>query len=221
MEKVDLKNLDPLDIDDAIFSIEKSFNLKFKDDELSEIKTFGELVDIVSDKIKLENIESCTTQQAFYKIRKALKEAFNIDNVTPKTKLAEIFPKKNRRKNVKNFEKSLGFKINILTVNGIATITLLITFLFSIFYLGFDWKIGILGILISILGFKITFRFAKELVVKTIGELSEKITRENYLNSRSNSKSFNKKEIESIIMELFCEHTAIERHELTRASSFV
>lgn len=220
MEKFDLKNLDPLDIDDAILKIEKSFNLKFKKNEFSEVKTFGEFSDIIINKIQLENIENCTTQQAFYKIRKSLKETFNIENIKPETKVEEIFPRKNRIKNVRKFEKNLGFKTNLLKPHGFTIFIIFSLFTYSIYYTFQNWKIGIFGILITIIGFRIADIFGIELQINTIGELSQKITRENYLNSRSNSNSINKKEIESIIIELFCDYTAIEQHELSRESQF-
>lgn len=220
MKQFKLSNVDSEDIEDLIFKIEESFNIKFEVNELSEVKTFGEFSEAIIDKIQLENIESCTTQQAFYKIRKAITEEFNFENIKPETKLEEIFPRKNRRKNIKNFEQNLGFKTDILEPKKIISITLISLLFLSFIYAFFNWKIGITGIIISIVGFKIGNIFGKEFKVNTIGELSKKVTRENYTNSRKDSNSFNKKEIELIIIELFCEYTAIEKHELTRESTF-
>ncbi|CAM4364093.1 hypothetical protein [Flavobacterium terrigena] len=221
MKQFKLNNVDSEDIEDAIIKIEKSFNIKFEVNELSQVKTFGELSDAIIDKIQLENIESCTTQQAFYKIRKAISELFYIENIKPETKLVEIFPRKNRRKDIKKFEKTLGFKTDILNPKTIISITLTLFTIASLIYIFFNWKMGLLGIITSIFGLKIANIFGKEFHLKTIGELSKKITKENYLNSRRDSNSFNKKEIESIIIELFCEYTAIKKHELTRESTFV
>ncbi len=221
MKQFKLSNVDSEDIEDAIIKIEKSFNIKFKENELSEVKTFREFSDITINKIQLQNIESCTKQQAFYKIRKSIKDTFNIEDIKPETKLKEIFPRKNRRKNIKKFEQALGFKIAILHPKVSVLIILSLMFLFSLIYFYFDWKIALSGILISILGFKLASIFGKEFQIKSIGELSENVTKENYINSRSNPNSFNKKEIESIIIDLFCDYTAIEKHELTRESTFI
>lgn len=221
MKQFKLSNVDSEDIEDAIFKIEESFNLKFEKGDFSEVKTFGEFSDIIIDKIQLENIENCTTQQAFYKIRKSLKETFNIENIKPEIKVEEIFPKKNRIQNVKKFEKNLGFKANLLKPHSFTIFLIFSLLVYSVYYTFQNWKVGLSGILIAIIGFKIADIFGKELQVNTIGELSEKITRENYINSRSNSNSFNKKEIEAIIIELFCEYTGIERDEFNRNSSFI
>ena len=221
MKQFKLSNVDSEDIEDAIIKIEKSFNIKFKENELSEVKTFREFSDITINKIQLQNIESCTKQQAFYKIRKSIKDTFNIEDIKPETKLKEIFPRKNRRKNIKKFEQALGFKTAILHPKVSVLIILSLMFLFSLIYFYFDWKIALSGILISILGFKLASIFGKEFQIKSIGELSENVTKENYINSRSNQNSFNKKEIESIIIDLFCDYTAIEKHELTRESTFI
>ena len=56
------KNIEPEDIEDSLRKVEESFGISFVNNELSHIKTFGELCDYISNKIELENQESCTKQ---------------------------------------------------------------------------------------------------------------------------------------------------------------
>jgi acyl carrier protein len=87
----ELKNVDSEDLDDVLMKIEKSFHFKFETTELKDVKTFGHLCDIIINKIQGKNIDDCTTQQAFYKLRDAIASSLYIDNNTfsqtsPKTK---------------------------------------------------------------------------------------------------------------------------------------
>jgi hypothetical protein len=79
MRKIELKNIDPLDIDDLLSKIELSFGIEFFENELNHIKTFGEFCEYVENKIEFKNTNDCTNQQAFYKLRNALSEILKKD----------------------------------------------------------------------------------------------------------------------------------------------
>lgn len=221
MEKEELKNVDSEDINDLLVKIENSFGIKFDDNEFSKVITFGEMCDIIVNKFELENSESCTTQQAFYKLRESILEVFNIQNVTPETLLAEILPRKNRVANTQKLDKNLDFKTNILEPKKIISWTLIIIFLSSFVGLFFDWKLGSIVNIISLISFRIAKIYGKELNIKTVGQLAEKIARENYIKSRRNPQTFNRKEIEKILIEWFSEYLDIEKSELNREATFV
>ncbi|MBD1422629.1 acyl carrier protein [Sphingobacterium chuzhouense] len=112
-----LENIDSEDIDDLLIEIEKSFEISFADAELSSITTFGQLCDLVMEKIKLENVDSCTTQQAFYKLRNAISITLQIDHKSISTDLplTVILPHKERRHRTKKLERHLRIKLNILS----------------------------------------------------------------------------------------------------------
>ena len=85
-------------------------------------------------------------------------------------------------------------------------------------FLFINFKIGILGILISISGFYLCSLFGKELEIKTLKELIEKITSENYLKVRTQKNTVNKSELKNIITDWFVENAGIEKEKLTTAS---
>ena len=217
----ELKNIHVEDIEDLFFKIEKSLDIKLDDTE--HIRTFGELCDHIANKIQLDNSDDCTTQQAFYKLRQAISLTLKVDNevIQPTLLLSELFPRKNRRIKIKEVEQHLGFRLNILRPPYWVTTTLLIFFLVSFVGLFFSWKIGVSGLIFSVFGLWLANKIGNEIDVQTIGQVAQKMTRENYLKSRRNSKTFNKKEIETILKDWFCNDLELDRNELKRETKFI
>ena len=59
----------------------------------------------------------------------------------------------------------------------------------------------------------------KELYVNTVGELVEKITRENYLQLRRNPETFNKKEIQKILIDWFSNEFELDKFQVNTRSN--
>ena len=219
----ELKNIDPDDISDLLIKVENSFNIKFNDTELTHISMFGELCDHIANKIQLDHADDCTSQQAFYKLRDAISLILQIDKKTISTNhsLADFLPRKNRRLRTQKLEEQLGFKLNILRPPHWVTGTLSIISLASFVGLFLNWQIGLFGLVFSIAGFWLTSKIGNELDLQTVGQVAEKMTRENYLKSRRNSNTFNKKEIEKVLTEWFSYDLCLDKSELNRESKFI
>lgn len=217
-----LKNIDSFDIDDLLKEVEKSFGIRFADDEFIHVKTFGELCDHISNKIELENSDDCTKQQAFYKLREAISTSLLFDEklISPSFPLNQVLPRKSRRSKVMKLENHLGFELKILRAPNWITATLFIMLLVSIIVVFFSGRIGTAGIVFCICSFWLSNKVGKELDLKTVGEVAEKMTRENYLKSRRNPNTFNRKEIEKVLTEWFVENFGLEKSELTREAEF-
>jgi acyl carrier protein len=220
--KYELSDIELQDIVDLLIKVEESFSIKFVDNELKEIATFGQLCDQIISKIELENTNDCTSQQAFYKLTNAISEELNLDkkSITPSTSLDIILPIKHRRVSLKKIENHIGFKLNVLRPPHWVTGFLAITFLLSFILIFIKWKIGLLGICFSIIGFWIANKTGTVLDQKTVGEVAEKMTRENYLKSRTNPSTFNKAEIENLLVEWFCKEFELDKNDLKRESKF-
>lgn len=218
MTEYKLKDIDPLDIESLLLQVEKSFGFEFVENELAHVKTFGEFCDHVANKIELENHTDCTNQQAFYKLRKTISTTLNIESkiITPSFPLSKILPRQNRRSKVNKIENHLGFKLNILRAPNWLIAILSIMFIASIIGGYWNWQIGILGIVSSIGGLWLSTRIGNELDLKTVGEVAEKMTRENYLKSRRNQNTFNKTEIEKVLTNWFSVYFDIEKSQLKR-----
>jgi hypothetical protein len=215
---MELKEVDIEDIEDLILKVENSFRIQFEQNELQNVKTYGDLCDEILKKIDLQSVDDCTSQQAFYKLRNVITNFTESEKneVNPKTELINLFPKKNRINKIREIEKELGSKLSILSptkyVSGIISLLMLVSFI----WIFFSWKLGFLGIGISILGFWIAQKTGNTFTIKTVGDLSEKMVKNNYLISRRNTKTVNKNEIENVISELFSDYLYMEKPKLTR-----
>ncbi len=218
-----VENIDSEDAGDLLVKIEKSFDIKFGDTELMHIKTLGELCDHVINKIQLDNSDDCTTQQAFYKLRDAITTLFRVDikAITTEVPLDNFLPRQKRKEQIKDLENYLNVHLNILRPPHWVTNTLLILLLVSIVGLFFKWEYGLLGLGISFSGLWFSNKIGNELDVQTVGQLAEKMTRENYVKSRRNPKTVNKNEIEKLLTEWFIDDLGLDKSKLTREAKFV
>lgn len=223
MEDLRLEDIDPDNIEDLLVKIQKSFSIKFEFNELAEVKNFGEMCDHITNKIVLDDLDDCTSQQAFYKLRNAISSELKIErsSITREQRLLDIFPRDSRRSNLKKLEVTLGFKLNILTPPFWQSLSLMIILLLSLLGFFFSWKIAVSGITFSILGFWLSDKIANEIELETVGQLAEKITRENYLKSRRNPKTYNRREIEKILIDWFSDEFDLEKRVLTRDAKVI
>jgi hypothetical protein len=219
MKNYYLNSVDSEDIDDLLIKVEKSFHIKFTNGELARITTFGELCDHIIKKVELNTVDDCTSQQAFYKLRQSF---INIDSrycdITPDSLLIDLLPKQRRISIIKEIEKNLGFKLSILRPPHSISIIFTGILITSLVLLFSSWKVGLLMLTFSLLGIWVANKLGNELSVVTVGELVIKMTRENYLNSRKNSDTINKSEIEKLLTKWFVEDFDLEPSSLTRES---
>jgi len=221
---IELKNIDPEDLSDVLVKVEKSFGFKFGGTELNDVKTFGELCDIITNKIQGDNANDCTTQQGFYKLRNAIAAIQLIDknSVTSDIELQELFPRDNRRQRIKELQNELGMPVDILDIKAWLGWTIFIGIVASLIMFFFKWQLALGGLLFFIaVGWTAYKFFAKEFELKTARQLSEKLTRENYLKSRRNPTTVNRSEIADKVKELFKNNLDLEDTALTRQATFV
>lgn len=95
-------------IEDCILEIEKMYNFKFEENELENLKTFEEFCNLIIEKINLKNVESCTSQQAFYKLRNSLIETKLIEkeNLKQKLNLKKYFQEKTEKFQLKKLKRN-------------------------------------------------------------------------------------------------------------------
>lgn len=207
---------------DIVHKIEASFDIKFGENELKDVVSVSQLCDVVVSKVKQAHAGSCTTQQAFYKLRNAISAKNPIDKcaLKPQTKLCELFPRDNRIEVVADIEQELGFHMNLLRPKpGIVAIfgTLLVL---SLAAMWINPTFASAGLVVSLAGLRLAGRFGKELKVKTIGDLAEKIAREHYLKCRRDASTVNRAEIHNKVKELFAGYFPVEPGTLTRQARF-
>ena len=216
-------NINPEEISDVLLKIERSFNIKFTTADLKDVKTFGALCDLVVEKVKhLKADSGCTTQQAFYKLRNAINAKSPIDRaeLKPQTKLCELFPRDNRIEVVADMETEMGFHMNLLRPKPWIVWTFVLMLLASITVSFIFDTAGYIGMVISITGLILAGKFGKELKVKTLGDLAEKIAREHHVACRRNASTINRAEVAEKVKEMFANDLHLERSVLTKEARF-
>ena len=213
-EKGILSSYDSLDIDEVIITIEKTFHIKFDERDFEEVKTYGEFEKLVLDKIQGIEINDCTSQQTFYKLRKILIEEFKIpyNRINLNTKLTEIFPKNIRNNEIKKLKSSLKFENQILTFSKEQFIILTIIFITSIYFLFTNFFYGLFFLAIG----KILSEEMKKnnFLFKNLRELTNTLKIKNYKNSRKDYETYNPKEVKEIIKEIFSDSLDIEKSKI-------
>jgi hypothetical protein len=199
-----LNNVDPKNIDGVIKKIQTSFDIKLGNDDLQEAKTFDKLCDTVVEKVKHKNSDSCTTQQAFYKLRNAINNNVDADKelIKPQTRLCDIFPRDTRLQVIAEIEREMGFKMNLLRPKASIVFVFSAILVISIIAVFFNAEIGAAGIILSAAGLILAGKFGKEMQVKTLGDLAEKIAHEHYRSCKRNASTVNRNEIAGKVKEL-------------------
>lgn len=112
-----LEHVELQDISDAIVMIQQSFQISFHENELADVKIFEDLCNLIHGKINLEHHDDCTSQQAYYKLNRALSDVFNLSklHLSPETLIEDIIPRKNRIEKVKMLEDILDMRLFLLS----------------------------------------------------------------------------------------------------------
>lgn len=219
---VNLSNIDPEDVGDVLLKIERSFNIRFTDEDLTHIKTFGALCDLVVDKVKQVQSDSCTTQQAFYKLRNAINAKKPIEkcDLKPQSKLCELFPRDSRIEVVADLENEMGFHVNLLQPKRWIVYVFAGLLMAAIALSFFNNIAGFILAGIAITGLVLAGKLGKELKVKTLGDLAEKIAREHYLTCRRNASTVNRAEVAEKVKGLFADYLDVEPESLKKQARF-
>jgi hypothetical protein len=221
-QAINLNNVDPEDLGEVLVKIEKSFNISLEDTSVREVKTFGKLCDIVVEKVKHVNNESCTTQQAFYKIRNAINCTITAprEMVKPQTRLEDIFPRDNRIVVINEIEREMGFQLNLLQPKQGVIAAFAFVLIASLAGFFFQPVMAAVGLIVALAGLALAGRFGKELKVKTLGDLAEKVAKEHHLKCKREAATVNQAEIAKKIKDLFTSNLYLEASVLTRDARF-
>jgi hypothetical protein len=122
-----------LDGVELVMTIEDKFNIKISDEEACQSVTVGKLYQCVLDKIGVSLGNRCSSQQAFYILRKALKESLCVEGmvIKPKTNTELIFPENERKMLWSRMSTTVPYKIPELEYSAIIIIFILILSLLS------------------------------------------------------------------------------------------
>ena len=182
---------------------------------MQHVTTFGELCNVVINKIDLTEATDCTSQQAFYKLRQAFRFVAPHVPVLPDTELKLLLPWRQRRQLWRLLEQQLGFKHKMLGMSAFAAGALGITVLASFVALFIDHVVGMTGIGLAIMAAIVLEETGKALRVKTVRECVEQMTCEQYLKSRRNPETVNRTEVTKKVQALFMNMLLLKSSALT------
>jgi hypothetical protein len=207
-------------IDNILKFIETSYDLEFSRYDFKDVETFGELCDKILSKIKLQDTDGDTNRQAFLKLKESIEKIRSVEKlqIDSNTELTEIFPRKNRRGEILEIEKMLGVKLKAFQPTRFASATNLIFVLIAGFLFFIDWKFGLAGLILLVTSSWTIEKTTKHFKDKTFGELAERMTLYNYVKSRQNPTTVNRKEIEDKIKKLFIENWGLKEGDIERGT---
>ncbi|MDH6307876.1 hypothetical protein M2451_000325 [Dysgonomonas sp. PFB1-18] len=205
-------------MEEELYLIEKGLNIKFEGNELSDTHTFDDLTNLIISKIQLENDSVCTSSRMFYKLKRFISatSTFDVKQLTPDTKLKDIFPSKKRKRRVKALEHYLGFKLDLLAPNHILLIFLRALFIVGVLNLFSSVIVGLIAMTLAALGFYLAFAFGKTLCYDTVRNLIEDQVLYNYLKMREGEQTVNRKEIENLLNKHYCGIMCVDKSELSQ-----
>ncbi|WP_316839188.1 hypothetical protein [Pedobacter gandavensis] len=217
-----LEHVELQDISDAIITIQESFQISFQGDELANVKIFQDLCNLIQEKIKLEDHDDCTSQQAYYKLNQALSHTFNLSklDLSPETLIENIIPRKNRIRKVKMLEDILDMQLFLLSPPVWLTCVLILVFFLSLLAFFFDGTIAVSGIAFSLLGLRIAHKMGKEIDIKTVGELTDNMVSYNYIKSRRDPNTVNRRELDHVIKSIFIKLFLLSPSALHKEAKF-
>lgn len=221
MQMEQLNTTLPEDLDDILRRVETSFNIRFEPIDLEHVTTFGGLCDIIISKIRLTAASNCTSQQAFYKLRRALASVTPEATIAPDSQLALLLPQPARRKLWREVESQLGFKLDILGASPAVFRLIFLAFPVSLLLFFFSPTVACLGLVLATLAAVVAGETGTTLQVLTVRECVEKMAREHYLHSRSSPATFNPLEVTRYVQELFRHGLYLPLSALGREAAFV
>jgi|GEM_PF-2061777 len=80
---------------------------------------------------------------------------------------------------------------------------------------------GVSGVIFSIFGLWFSNKVGKKLDIQTVGEVAKKMTRDHYVKSTRNPETFNKNEVEKIIIDWFNEYLLFDNSKEKRSNKLV
>ena len=96
--------------EDLTLAVEERFGISFDNDDLSVIKTPGELAELILSKVELVPTNVCLSQRAFHLIRRAAMRSFGSPRktISPDSKLESFIPRKLRYATWRRFSTNLS-----------------------------------------------------------------------------------------------------------------
>jgi len=215
-----------MDSVEIVMEIEDTFGISVPGKEWEQVRTVGELQDVVLKYLPVNRTSQCRSAFLFYRIRRSLERISGLERqqITPVLKLSPVFPKKNRSENWNLFSTELGMGLQELQkplwidqMNGVTVLCsiVLIWFFFSTFKPIYLIVVACMILLVSLINIA-TRSLKNRLPAKNLKELVRQLIVQDAL---QNGNRLNEEEVRRIILQILSERTGfdvkdIERHHV-------
>nr|WP_293835124.1 hypothetical protein [uncultured Arsenicibacter sp.] len=203
-----LNKFDPEELNDWILAVEKSFGIEFAEGEIMAT-TADELHAAIMAKLPEWSDNSCTSQQAFYKLRQALRTVSSHHDIRPSTALSMIFPKQERHAAVRQLEHELGVSVHLLKPPDWLVTCLFLCLPASPLLLFFSGPLFVTVLFSAIGGLYFAQSLGRQLSVSTVGDLTNRLCQEHYQAFRRKPGTVNRQEVDMICRQWFTKDIAV------------
>jgi hypothetical protein len=99
-----------LELLELTLEAEKVFNVRLKDEEVTECVTPRHFIDLVWSKLAVAKPPTCPSQHAFHQIRQAIVKVLNLPRrrVRPSTPIQDVLPSKSNKRKWRELRQALG-----------------------------------------------------------------------------------------------------------------
>ncbi len=224
-----------LDSVELIMEFEKAFEIRIPDQEAEKLRTVGEVHNYIWNRLDNYHSNKCNSQILFYKLRKHCTEEFGLPKNSFQTdgKINDVFPKENRRKVYRDFEKRFQLQLPsleltkawnyLLTIVGVISIigSLLLVIILCWFYDYSYWLflLPAIGIIFTLF---ISYLLNPKRIVITpflIRDFVQKTLSLNFLQFAKESGA-NRNEVISVINQIISDKIGVDLDEITPEKSF-
>lgn len=195
------------DLEDVIYQMEDSFQVRFEPEELQNHFTMEELANKIIAKMNLEEGDECSSQIVFFRLRRQLTEKLNVDrkDINLETRLDRLFPFAQRRTLWKKTFEAFELKLPELGPPALVTITFLLMFFLSgvilVFYHEYlSYALGMF--LVAGLMMYIGGKYGTRLPAKDLRELTKQMVNKDYKSIREKYGTVHTKEVQTIVLEM-------------------
>ena len=117
---------------ELVMNVEEAFDIQIDDSDAEHIQTVGELHDYIVVRITMARTGTCLTASTFYKIRNGLHDCGVTERFAPSSKLAEFFPRTDRREFWVKLQESTELRFpNLVRPNWVVSLATILTLLLS------------------------------------------------------------------------------------------
>lgn len=196
------------DIEDALTRVEEVFDINLGDYKfIYKGITVREIAENVISHLDKKPSADVTASSFFFRLRRLLMTQYDFkkDEITPHTNLAIVFPKQVRKKRIKEVDKELGIKTNVVGAKFGYILFVILCMAAAIVIMFFKFYIGVVAFAACLLALKLITLFGNTLYPKTVRDYIQRVIQSNYFQARKDPDTFNAKEVTQIINDLFLE----------------